>query len=341
MPHQEAVLTSWREAGNRGIVSFATGTGKTLVALHAIREWTHSGKPALVLVPGRELHKQWAKELSYEIPEATPLLCGAGHGQGDWGDLLRDYSSPHPIGRAPRVILSTNATFASAAFHHRLSHGDHLLVVADEVHRVGAHQKLFAVQRTAAGATMGLSATYRRQFDEPGTEQLIAWFGPVLEPVIGIAEGILMGRLVPYDYRLHTLTLDEDELERYQLLTDRIRRAAAISEASQEGFDYVQLLLIERARILKQARGKAPAAIDILLHEYEEGARWLVYCDGLDQLNEVVRQGLGVHLPVMEYHSAMSGDREVVLQSFDRHGGVVVAIRCLDEGWTFRTVKTH
>ena len=34
----------------------------------------------------------------------------------------------------------------------------------------------------------------------------------------------------------------------------------------------------------------------------------------------------------LPYHSAMAGDRQQTLQWLDRRGGVVVAIKCLDEG---------
>jgi superfamily II DNA or RNA helicase len=37
-------------------------------------------------------------------------------------------------------------------------------------------------------------------------------------------------------------------------------------------------------------------------------------------------------LPVMEFHSAMPGDRVTVLESLRDFGGIIVAIRCLDEG---------
>jgi excinuclease UvrABC helicase subunit UvrB len=33
-----------------------------------------------------------------------------------------------------------------------------------------------------------------------------------------------------------------------------------------------------------------------------------------------------------EYHSTMSGDRAQTLRLFDHHGGILVSIRCLDEG---------
>ena len=78
---------------------------------------------------------------------------------------------------------------------------------------------------------MGLSATYERQYDISGTERLLEFFGPVLEPVVGLAEAIAIGLLVPYDYRLHTLTPDDDELEKYEVLTKQIARLVAQTTA--------------------------------------------------------------------------------------------------------------
>jgi superfamily II DNA or RNA helicase len=92
------------------------------------------------------------------------------------------------------------------------------------------------------------------------------------------------------------------------------------------------MLLIQRGRLLKQARGKVPLATDILKNEYREGDRWLVYCDDLDQLNSLVRACLNEGLPTLEFHSEMTSDRNEVLRSLGDHGGIVVAIRCLDEG---------
>lgn len=332
MPHQAAVLDDWRAKDCRGIVAFATGAGKTLVALKAVREWTATGRPAVVLVPGRELHRQWQAEIAEEIPGAAPLLCGAGAGVGKWGPLLATYSRPSHTRDVRRIVLATNATFATPDFQGRLHDGPHLLVVADEMHRLGSTAKIKTLQGTGCGASMGLSATHRRQFDELGTAELVRWFGDPLEPIIGLAEAILMGRLVPYDYRLHTLELDEDELEAYADLTKSIGRAAAREGAGGEPSEYLRMLLIERSRLLKQARGKVGAALQVLSKEFEDDQRWLVYCDDIAQLDAVVSAALDAGLPTMEFHSSMPGSRDAVLRSLAEHGGIVVAIRCLDEG---------
>jgi superfamily II DNA or RNA helicase len=49
-------------------------------------------------------------------------------------------------------------------------------------------------------------------------------------------------------------------------------------------------------------------------------------------LNRIVEAALSLDLPVLEFHSEMRSDRATVLSSLGEFGGVVVAIRCLDEG---------
>jgi superfamily II DNA or RNA helicase len=179
---------------------------------------------------------------------------------------------------------------------------------------------------------MGLSATYSRQFDEPGTGQLLDWFGPVLEPVVGLVEALFLRLLVPYDYRLHSVKLSEQEVIEYEELTQRLRTLSAIRGANEPLTEDIKLLLIRRAKVLKQAASKVPAAIEILTKDYISGDRWLVYCDDVDQLQLLVREALGCGLPVMEFYYGMQGDRAAVLKSLAEQGGIVIAIKCLDEG---------
>lgn len=328
MSYQDAVLKSWEDNNYRGIVNFATGAGKTITAIEGMRRWSERGGKSVVLVPGRDLHIQWIKEIRDVLPAAEILPAGADNDRRDWESLLSAFTAPGDRSDPPRIVVTTNKTFALQDFLRRLSVGDHLLIVADEMHRAGSSRTLNALEATYCGATLGLSATYNRQFDSTGTARLLAYFGPVLEPVIGLADALAMKRLVPYDYRLHALVPDEDEIEEYGKLTLQIARVAD-DEGSQER---IRMLLIQRARIFKKARCKVPAAVEILTREYETGDRWLVYCDDKDQLGQVTAECLQSGLPVMEFYSGMPSDRDVVLKSLGEFGGIVVAIRCLDEG---------
>ncbi|MGH9962646.1 MAG: helicase-related protein, partial [Pyrinomonadaceae bacterium] len=79
-------------------------------------------------------------------------------------------------------------------------------------------------------------------------------------------------------------------------------------------------------------RGKLPLALQVLRAEYKRGDRWLVYCDDSGQLDAVARILRGAEFPVYEYHSAMEGSRVATMTAFSTHGGILVAIKCLDEG---------
>jgi superfamily II DNA or RNA helicase len=332
MEHQRLVLEAWEANGYRGIVNFATGAGKTLTAIEGVRRWTDGGGAAVIMVPGRDLHAQWVREIEIELPGIQILPAGAGSRKADWERLLPIFSAPGNSSQERRIIVSTNKTFASDDFQRRLKVGNHLMIVADEMHRAGSPAVLSMLGRTDCGSTLGLSATVRRQFDEDGTKRLINLFGPVLLPVIGLAEALMLGLLVPYDYRLHEMRLDDDEIEQYEHLTKRIGLVVSQGASVNDENSPLQMLLIRRARILKQARGKVPMATDILRGEYQPGDRWLVYCDDVVQLKTLTKECLDAGLPAMEFYSAMASDRDAVIRSLGHHGGIVIAIRCLDEG---------
>ncbi|MCC6497157.1 MAG: DEAD/DEAH box helicase family protein [Propionibacteriaceae bacterium] len=332
MEHQRLVLEDWEAHNHRGIVNFATGAGKTLTAIEGVRRWTDRGGAAMIMVPGRDLHAQWIREIEIEIPDAQILPAGAGTNKSDWMHLLAIFTAPGKPSEPRRVVVVTNATFASDDFQRRMRTGSHLMIVTDEMHRAGSSQTLPALEQTAAGARLGLSATFRRQFDDDGTDRLVDYFGAVLTPVIGLAEALMFGLLVPYDYRLHEVTLDDDEQDEYDQLTKRIGQLVGQGERANDAAGPLQMLLIKRARVLKQARSKVPAALAILRDEYRAGDRWLVYCDDKAQLDSLVTECLGAGLPALAFYSGMPSDRDAVIHSLGEHGGIVVAIRCLDEG---------
>ena len=342
MPHQIAVVEGWFAAGNRGIIDHATGSGKTLAALEIVRRWIRPGRPAVILVPSELLARQWRSEVDLELSEVQPNLLQAGGGSSRtlWMQTLADMTrSDRDLG--PRVTIATMQTASSEDFMRRIQSGPHLLLVADEVHRIGSpqHLKLLSLE---AGGRLGLSATPERFHDPAGTGAIKEYFGPVLSPGFGIPEAIEMGRLVPYDYFPHVVELTESEAQRWRQMTDRI--AAEYAKLPEEGgtkrlTDWFVNLLIKRARIVKGAAAKVHLAAGLLRDEYQDGQHWLVYCDDRVQLTRVKKAIESLHLPVMEYHSVMAGARHETLEHFRIRGGIMVAIRCLDEGVDIPTIS--
>lgn len=327
--YQADVLDSWEAAGHRGVVAFATGGGKTRTGLEAVRRWTSEGKPALILVPSELLHKQWAEEIAELLGNIPVLLAGAGHSREGWSRRLSDYTREDSNSGA-RVVLATYQTAATPRFLELLRSGSHLLVVGDEVHRVGAPDTRRFLAEAEAGGRLGLSATPERYGDPGGTTAIFDYFGEVLAPRFSLRDALDARVLVPYDYNFETCELTDDEQAAWDDLTERVAKEMARNDGDLS--EWALHLLRQRARISKRAHAKAAIARRIIADEYRPGDRWLVYCGDVAHLREVRKQLEGLGPELLEYHSQDDSDHEATLDFFSSRGGVLLAIKCLDEG---------
>lgn len=333
MEHQLAAIAAWEAAGRHGVFEHATGSGKTFTAITAIKKHLATDQPAIVLVPSQLLLEQWRREIEEEIPDSTILMCGGGHTKWKTNGKLKAHTSPD-LGMN-RIVLSTMQTAATDTFINGVYGGEHLLIVADEIHQIGSpfNARAMAIQ---TGSALGLSATPIRYGDPEGTANIFKRFGPVLPPPITLQNAIDSGRLVNYEYHPHPVHLSEDEAARWKKLTKQISFELAKSKKAVNGngglTDKAKMLLIQRSRIAKKAQVKPGLAAGIICKDYEPGQRWLIYCEDSDQLAETMGLLTDGGLHPVEYHSGMEGDRPAALEWFTRFGGVLVSIKCLDEG---------
>lgn len=331
--HQASGLASWSANDRRGILAFATGAGKTFTAIRAIRDaLTKFKNVVVVVVPDQTLFVQWEREIIETTKDLEPRLLRVGAGHNQWRKALRQWTVS---GAQRRIVLATVQTASTEDFRQKLAGGSHILIVADEVHRLGSdkHQELMDDQ--SFGPRLGLSATPERFGDIDGTAAILKFFGGVLKPRYSLSDAIRDGVLTPYFYRPHALRLEQDEAELWMKLTNDAARIFARNrdkELSTRLIERAQRLLIERARVIKQARAKVRLAMDVVSQSYSAGDRWIVYCDDNRQLADVNRSLTAIGVQVFAYHSAMDGDRAQTLRWFARHGGIITAIRCLDEG---------
>jgi len=332
LPHQASAIQAWKAAGCRGIFEHATGSGKTFTALLAVREHLQDGKPALIVVPSRLLLEQWALEIRAEIPEATLLLAGAGNDKWKKGGRLASMTD-RDAALGDRIVLSTMQTAAGDEFLASVKGGDHLLVIADEVHQSGSpfNSKLYGLP---SGARLGLSATPIRYGDPEGTAKMFGYFGDVILPPISLLDAIKAGRLVEYEYTPHPVNLTAEEAVEWKKLTLQIIREMGSSKDGERQplSEKAKMLLIRRSRIAKKAANKIALAADVLGRHYDEGDRWLVYCEDSSHLEAVIDALRNVGLNPLRYHTDMDGDKDAALASFRTFGGIMVSIRCLDEG---------
>lgn len=332
-PHQAAGLASWAANGRRGILAFATGSGKTFTAITAIREaLSVHRETVVVVVPDKVLFAQWYEELAETTKDLEVDILRAGGGYGSWRQTLRAWTAPSDT---RRLVLATVQTASTIDFRSRLTRGTHLALIADEVHRLGSSEHSKLLEEGLFGARLGLSATPERAGDEEGTRAIMEYFGGVLEPRYTLADAVRDGVLTRYFYRPHTVQLDDSEAEEWRQLSGEIGKLQA-RLAGGDGTEGLALrlknLLIRRAKVVKHAAAKVPLAVAVLCGEFQKGQRWIVYCDDLRQLEAVCAALEQAGLRVMPFHSKMEADRAAVLRWLALRGGIVVAIKCLDEG---------
>ncbi|WP_434420885.1 DEAD/DEAH box helicase family protein [Nannocystis pusilla] len=332
-PHQAAGLASWAANERRGILAFATGSGKTFTAITAIREAVaERNNIVVVVVPDQVLFGQWFKELEETTADLGLKILRAGAGYNNWRENLSLWTS---AGDSPRLVLATVQTASMDEFRQRLSAGGHLMLVADEVHRLGSPHHRQLLDERLFGARLGLSATPERAGDPVGTLALLSFFRGVLEPRYTLADAVRDGVLTRYFYRPHTVLLSDDEISAWRALTTEIGQLRGRLEGADQSSsleDRLQRLFIKRARVVKHAAAKVSLAVQVLSVEFKRGQRWIIYCEDMSQLNAVCAALVAHGIHHMPFHSQMKGDRGETLRWLDRRGGIVVAIKCLDEG---------
>lgn len=342
-PHQVDALENWVKHGRCGIFEHATGSGKTFTAECAIADAFARHEVVLVLVPSRDLLTQWHKELKETLSHVGAYFMLCGDGNTEWrrkGELAR-WTSP---GEQNRIIIATMDTASSPEFVRGVTQGAHLFIVADEAHRIGSPERRRALE-IDAGVRLGLSATPRRYGDPEGTEVIFDYFGGIIPPPFTLDDAIRSDVLTRYFYHPQKLYLTQTEQEHWNAVTDEIRKHLARTSQASGGRSFaadpragrqmdqrLKQLLINRARIVKNAEDKIRLAADVLKEHFRDGQKWIVYCDNIGQMRAVINAVMTAGIDVIEYYAEMEGDRAATLKYFESNGGVLVSIKCLDEG---------
>jgi superfamily II DNA or RNA helicase len=288
----------------------------------------------IVFVPSKLLLEQWAAQLS--ALGIGVVRVGAGHTK--WisqGSVRAAIEASAPDRRF--AVVATLASAGSEQFKNQVvSKASHVLAIFDEAHRAGAPMSRHLLEWFRPRWRLGLSATPERANDPEGTSSLLSYFHGIVDRY-SLKDALDDGVLTPYRYQPAWVGLQDHEIDEWERLTLQIQKLHSMSKAkgaSESVRERLRMKLIERSRIAKNASRKIPKAVELVAQMYDPRLKekWLVYCDNQTQLREV-RSALGSRgIDSWEYHSEMPGDPEATLSLFDINGGIVVAIKCLDEG---------
>lgn len=350
-PYQKQAIDAWLQAGGKGILNMATGTGKTVTALSAAATLSNEldGNLALIIaVPYQHLVDQWADDLT-DFGE-TPIR--AYRSRERWQPRLEREIMEFNVGARPSlVVITTHSTFASDPFQKamdRISRTEKM-VIADEVHHLGAPHLQTGLPDSVS-LRLGLSATPKRWYDEEGTRALFEYFGDGVVFEYGLKEAIENGALCEYYYVPHIVELNDEEAETYVTLSKTIGRLASrakgdIADADLQENESLKQALFRRARLVGTAENKLPKLASLLRQE-QSVKHTLVYCgDGsvedeltgnekrhVDAAVDLLRGELNLSVHRFTARENQS-TRQDLLQRFESGAlQALVAIRCLDEG---------
>jgi len=330
--YQQQSIDNWITKGCRGILKHATGSGKTISALYALNLHIKDGNPAIILVPSQLLLNQWFEELTNEIPNLIILRCGGGHSSWHRSNQIKSIltSSSTDIGC---VILAVMNTASNPSFQSKIHNLNNTLIIIDEVHTVGSRNNQ-SILDIDFSKRLGLSATPERYLDPEGTLKILDFFEGIVEPEIDLQHSIKKGRLVNYEYYPKIIFLNATEEEGWIELTNKIINYLRFNDDNKKISEdpILQNMLISRSRIAKKANNKIQTVINILRDNYQDEEFWLVYCEDQEQLQAMNTALLELNFSPYIYISSMEGSKEDELKAFKRFGGIMLSIRCLDEG---------
>ncbi len=358
--YQEMAMERWKEQKFKGIFDMATGTGKTYTALGALEvlcQEMNSNLGVFIVCPYQHLVEQWVEDI--KLYGIEPLICYSGY---DWKKKYRSILSDFRLGIIKNFcVITTNTTFAMEYMQKEIDKlKGNVCLVVDEAHNFGAKKQLECMKEVFK-YRLALSATLKRHNDEIGTLALETYFGEKCIEYT-LQQAIEENKLTPYYYYPIPITLEEDELEEYEALTEKIRKMMLNSKNKDDLPKSVEVLLIQRARIIAGARNKLSALYNIIESGgYKDDNQMLVYCGattvesmGYEEGNadntekrqiEVVMDMLGnkLGMRVTKFTSEENAqERELIKKSFSEGSMLqaVIAIRCLDEGVNIPGIKT-
>jgi len=359
--YQKSAITAWIENDMKGIFNMATGTGKTFTALGCLEYIQKLKKPLFTVMacPYSHLIQQWKREIDRFGLNCDKIIVADSKTQ--WKDKLADSLRDLELNQLSSIIvLTTHATFSSQDFIDIFQTSEKVnfnsFLIVDEVHGVGAEKRKLGLL-PEFNIRLGLSATPNRFFDDSGTDAIFNYFGPIVfqfpldDAIIKNNPALGETYLTPYKYFPLFLSLDTEEREEYVRKSKNIAIQLSKNRNIEEREEKLKSLLINRARIIKNAHGKIELLRQILT-KLGPSINWtIIYCEDKNQMDMVMEIANELKLishrftmregtvPKEKYHGL--SQRDFLLENFAKGKyQILVAKKCLDEGVDVPAART-
>lgn len=312
---QVEALERWRSSRS-GVAEVVTGGGKTVFAELCLQDFFNDQEmgQALVIVPTVSLQDQWYLALQDELNvpvEQIGILSGEEHPKGDERIII--------------AVINSARHFTADFTQNRC-----VFLIVDECHRAGSPINAKALQGTFA-ATLGLSATPEREYDQ-GFENFIS---PILGPIIyryDYREAAADGVISPFNLVNVNVEMLPDEERNYQKLSRSISRMMRGGSNDGRHDEQLKVLLQRRAAISANASMRIPVCIKLV--EGHRGERAIIFHERIEAANTILSLLLKRGHRATIYHAQLGpAIRRDNLRLFRRGSfDILVCCRALDEG---------
>lgn len=305
-------MNRWLVAGRRGIASVVTGGGKTFFALQCLDSFqrVESGATTLIVVPTDSLLDQWIEEIVsfFDMPLRFINVIGSNR------KIVR--------GRINIGIINTVAKLA------REDGNPSLFLIVDECHKAASpvFRSIFNLPKIA---TLGLSATPERQYDNYFNEVLIPELGPVISQYTYI-EAMKDGVIVPFSLKNILFEFSEEEQAEYTRLTNAIQ--ASIKNNGIDS-DKTIIHMLKRTRFTNSCPERVKIALRLIARHRSQ--RILIFHEDIEACEVLFAALKENSIAAGIYHSKMPLIRRIeTLRAYrSRKLNILVSCRALDEGF--------
>ena len=346
-PYQTEAVRRWFAQSCRGIMSMCTGAGKTFTAMAAAVRLGNKLNQKLgifIVCPYIHLVSQWEEDLVEW--GFSPIIAHSKSTAPAWQNALRTAFRRFRRTGTPFVCITTNDTFASNKIQPMIqsfSADENILLIVDEAHNFGI-ESLSSCMPEHIKYRMALSATIERHMDKAGTKRLFEFFGEQCI-IYGLDRAIQDGTLVPYEYYPIPVFLEDDELKRYQELSQRLKKFLVKKNGKLQISDAGKSVVYARTRLLAAARAKIPLLMSLLEPRKHE-KNMLVYCGAttvedekcltenrqIDVVTRKMREELHISVQRFTAEEGLAERRDIKQYFQDGLYQAITAIQCLDEG---------
>ena len=255
--YQIQAYENWIANVKKGIFAMATGTGKTITSLNCLyNEYLETGTyQAVILVPTISLVEQWEEEcFKFNFNNVIKVSS-----RSPWTDAISEIQTSALFLDPSFIIISTYASFPRSKFQYFFKKLDsETLLIADEAHNFGAPSLARLMDGIHFKKRIGLSATIDRKYDDVGNNLIQRFFdsSPPYTYEYSMKTALEKGVLCQYTYTPHIVYLNDDEQERYLVVTKQLYRFLDAETGKYKDCQEVTDLLMRRKRIIHKALNK-------------------------------------------------------------------------------------